>query len=290
MCVVRRQHPPTAMISWMVVQIPRRVIGSRPVVGSSRIVTAGEAIMAQPTARRRRMPPLRVSGIQSLLSFRRIAAKIRSTQRSASGPTASRKKAKKQRFSSTVRSPLMHVSWGHRPTQAPLNGTLMATLPSQGRSSPVMHRMVVVFPLPFGPKSPSMVPGMTLKLTSLRTFWPGEPVTLCNQPYRCTSPLTSSTAPEAVPAAPLPSRAPESCSGGFWRRSSQKMASQVSFSCTRTRNTKLQRLAGGVKSFSTFEPKANVQGAAQCGTALVTSSRVRQRPLTQPATSSNKAR
>mmetsp|Transcript_36184 Transcript_36184/g.100467 ORF Transcript_36184/g.100467 Transcript_36184/m.100467 type:complete len:207 (-) Transcript_36184:1644-2264(-) len=170
MCVVSRQQPPAALISPKVLQMPRRLRGSRPVVGSSRIATAGEPTMAQPTAKRRLMPPLRVPGSQSCFSSKHVARRIFTTLSPAAGPERPRMLAKSRMFSLTVKSSLSTVSCGQSPMRAgPRAPSRMDTVPCFATSSPVMQRIVVVLPAPLGPNNPRVAPAATSKLTPFTT-------------------------------------------------------------------------------------------------------------------------
>mmetsp|Transcript_24326 Transcript_24326/g.75675 ORF Transcript_24326/g.75675 Transcript_24326/m.75675 type:complete len:206 (-) Transcript_24326:34-651(-) len=183
MCVVNKQQPPAALMSPMESHMPRRLRGSRPVVGSSRMATAGEPTMAQATQRRRLMPPLSVLGIESCFSCNLVAPRIFRTPFVAARPESPRMRAKRRMFSLTVRSSFKTVSCGQRPmvvappaAPPPTAVGRMSTEPPVGASSPVMQRIVVVLPAPLGPKRPSVAPAAAKKVTllSTRSWAPGK--------------------------------------------------------------------------------------------------------------------
>jgi hypothetical protein len=178
--VVRKIVTPERVRSVITSHIAARLRGSRPVVGSSRKITAGRTMRLAARSSRLRMPP-------EYVPTRRSAASTRSNWSSSSAarsPAAPRESRHSlaiiRRFSLPVCSSSIATSWPvrlmlRRTSARPVTTSCPATLavPASGLVSVVRMRTVVVLPAPFGPSSENTLPLGTRRST---------PVSTCTEP------------------------------------------------------------------------------------------------------------
>ena len=148
-----------------------RLIGSRPVVGSSRNNTVGWWMSARARSKRLRIPP-------EYVPTRRSAAAVRPTRSSKSFARAfillagiPYNTACNRKSSVPVMSGSIAASCSATPIRRRTSSGFFATskpatiaLPEVGRSNVVSMRTTVLFPAPFGPRKPKISPALTVRL------------------------------------------------------------------------------------------------------------------------------
>mmetsp|Transcript_15855 Transcript_15855/g.43058 ORF Transcript_15855/g.43058 Transcript_15855/m.43058 type:complete len:231 (-) Transcript_15855:2274-2966(-) len=182
--VVRMMARPT-LASWMVSHTKRRLMGSIPVVGSSRYTTLGSPSSAIATLSRRLIPPeyapVRKSAAYVSLTFSRsmsaslftalqfhLALLMRPYSRRCSRPVSSG-----HRTSNWGQTPIMDLILLRPPLERMLWPRMSAS-PYVGGSIPMSMLIVVVLPAPLGPsRQNSWLLGMTNheSLTGQKFFW-----------------------------------------------------------------------------------------------------------------------
>ncbi len=171
-CVVNSTVTPSPSNSRMASHTRWRLVGSSPVVGSSRKSTGGRVMSDAARSRRRRMPPeypLRTRSAASTSSnwARSSAALVREAARpmSESSPTRTRF-CRPVRSGSSVASCAATPMW-RRTSPGCCTTSIPATVawPASGRARVVRMRTAVVFPAPLGPSRPRMEPAGTEKST-----------------------------------------------------------------------------------------------------------------------------
>mmetsp|Transcript_10368 Transcript_10368/g.16424 ORF Transcript_10368/g.16424 Transcript_10368/m.16424 type:complete len:308 (-) Transcript_10368:2226-3149(-) len=142
----------------------RRLMGSMPVVGSSRKTTCGLPMSAMATLKRRRIPPENVPAQRSAASERRTSSIRRMDSTAMACFCTPLMAAKSCRCSRAVRLAHSVSNCGHTPItrRTALMPTGCATvrpitsaLPREGGTNPVSILTVVVLPAPLGPSSAS---------------------------------------------------------------------------------------------------------------------------------------
>ena len=173
--VVRRTVVPLETSTLIPSQSVRRLVRSRPVVGSSRKRTGGRATSAPARSSRRRMPPEYVRTSRSPASVRsKSASSSRARSRETRLPRWYRR-PNISRFSKPLKFSSTAAYWPARPIRArslpaSLTTSKPATraVPPSGARRVVRMRTAVVLPAPLGPRSPRMLPASTRRSTSSR--------------------------------------------------------------------------------------------------------------------------
>ncbi len=144
-------------------------------MGSSRKITDGRPTRLAARSSRRRMPPEYVLAGRSAASVRSKSASSSAARRFASRERRSSSRPISTRFSVPVRSsstaaycPVSPTSRRTRPASETTSRPPTRALPPSGRSSVASTRTAVVLPAPFGPSTPSTVPGRTARSTPAR--------------------------------------------------------------------------------------------------------------------------
>ena len=186
-CVVSMIVQPSATRPRMVSHISPRVRGSRPVVGSSRKISGGLVIRLAARSRRRRMPPenceiglFAASSRPNCASRPRAVARASADRRPCSRPNSHRFSVAVRSSSTDAYCPVTPTSWrtrcGSRATSTPNTRACPASI----GSSVASMRSIVVFPAPFGPRTPKISPWRTSR---------SMPSTARSSPNVLTSPL-----------------------------------------------------------------------------------------------------
>ena len=190
-----------------------RVRGSRPVVGSSRKISGGRVIRLAARSSRRRMPPENCESGRSAASSSPNCSSRRTAVARASAERMPCRRPKSHRFSVAVRFsstdaywPVTPISWrtrcGSRATSTP---KIRASPASIGRSVASI-RSIVVFPAPFGPRTPRISPWLTSR---------SMPSTARRAPKFFTSPLAWTAAVSVISVPPGLSTGGTLGRGGF---------------------------------------------------------------------------
>ena len=171
---------PSATRPRIVSHICPRVRGSRPVVGSSRKISGGLVIRLAARSRRRRIPPenceiglFAASSRPNCPSSRFAAARASAERRPWSLPNS-------HRFSVAVRSSSTDAYWPVTPTSWRMRCGSLATSTPNTRACPASIGSsvasifsIVVFPAPFGPRTPKISPWRTSRsIPSTARNWP----------------------------------------------------------------------------------------------------------------------
>jgi hypothetical protein len=163
-----------------------RTCGSKPTVGSSSNTNLGELMNARPRRSRRRIPPERLVTRSLARSVSCAVSNARATAAFRSARGTRHNAAQSERFSRAVCWSSMLSCCGHTPNRKRASRVCVATSKSSTEIDPpfkpvcpVIIRIKVVFPAPFGPNSPRQVPGCTSSDKSLTaTKSPNRLVTL----------------------------------------------------------------------------------------------------------------
>ena len=199
--VVSRTVQPSATRPRIVSHISPRVRGSRPVVGSSRKISGGLVIRLTARSRRRRIPPENCAIGLSAASSRPNCSSSRLPVARAAAERRPWSRPNSHMFSAAVRSsstdaywPVTPSSWrtrcGSRATSTPNTRACPASIGSIVASI----FSVVVFPAPFGPRTPKISPWRTSRST---------PSTARSRPKVLTRPTASIAAVAVIASLPL---------------------------------------------------------------------------------------
>ena len=146
-------------------QVYRRLLGSMPLVGSSRITTDGLPTNATATESFLRCPPESAPASHSALFVRPTAAILSSTSRVISDSGTPLNTAKSSRCSLAVNVGQSTSNWGQTPRSFRIDRMSVSTLmpsiiaaPPSCLIMPVSTEMVVVFPAPLCPRSAVICP------------------------------------------------------------------------------------------------------------------------------------
>ena len=149
-----------------------RLMGSRPVVGSSRNNTCGECTSERARSRRRRIPPEYPPTRRSPAAVRPTRSRSSPLRRRASTRPMPCRVACSRSSSFPVMSGSMAASCNATPIErrtmsASVTTSYPATLadPPVGRSKVVSMRTVVDLPAPLGPRNPKISPSVTSRST-----------------------------------------------------------------------------------------------------------------------------
>src|SRR6185312_8475854 len=163
--VVSRSVAPSPASSRITPHIRTRLVGSRPVVGSSRKSTGGRVTRPAARSSRRRMPPEYSRRIRSAASTRSNWRRSSAARARASPRRRPLKRPIITRFCRPVSTSSRVASWAVTPiwrwtARASRTTSCPATRaePASGRVSVVRMRTAVVLPAPFGPSTPRMAP------------------------------------------------------------------------------------------------------------------------------------
>ena len=178
--VVKKTVDPWATNAWIACHIWILVLGSKPVVGSSKNKIFGRPTKLTAKSKRRRMPPEKVANAWLADCVKSKAVSNSSARIRLAWLLSPFNRPNKRRLSRALKSWSIAAVWfvtlncwrAWRLWLSVLK-PFSVICPSSGRNKVVIIFKRVVLPAPFGPKRPNISPFFTLKEISWTTFfWP----------------------------------------------------------------------------------------------------------------------